>query len=88
VNTEITQQVLPSPTIQTDVDASANFVTSTGVRPFLLCLKECGARIVFILQFVFFSSSSAHFLNPGNLINITPQASVMANYNHSASEGE
>lgn len=86
MNTEIIQQIL-SPTVRIELDACAKLV-SAGVLPFLLFLPEHGARVVSIRQFVFFFLASAHFLIPGHLINVTLPTSIMAIFNHSASEGE
>jgi ribose/xylose/arabinose/galactoside ABC-type transport system permease subunit len=78
VNPEAIRQIPLSPPARTQAEVSAKSVTSAGVRLFLQPLQEYAILAVFVLEFVFFSAASTHFLTPENLINVTLQTSIIA----------
>jgi predicted ABC-type sugar transport system permease subunit len=78
VNPEAAQQIRLSPTEGADMKLPLTSSAQLSVRPFLQHWQEYGILAVFLLEFVFFSLVSNHFLTPENLINVALQTSIIA----------
>jgi len=61
-----------------DMELSATAPKNLDVRLFFRHVQEYGILAVFLLECIFFSLTSAHFLTPENLINVTLQTSILA----------